>query len=268
MARSTGAAGQNGDGHPLSNVVSSESGRAHSGPRLEADSNPQSVSHYVADEQASVGRGSKRGAGPRISLRALSRTEFLPGAALAARGMIDDPILIQVFGANPKKRLRRLMHYYAHGMRFIHANGDLLGAFERGSLVGVIGATRPGCCQPRPLDVLRIVPTMVAHTSPAISLRLKRWVDAWARHDPQEEHWHIGLLAVEPRVQGLGVGTKLMVEHCARMDEARTVSYLETDRAKNVRFYERFGYRIAGQGQAQGIASWFMKRIAGGRGGF
>src|ERR1700677_3374472 len=98
MARSTGAAGQNGDGHPLSNVVSSESGRAHSGPRLEADSNPQSVSHYVADEQASVGRGSKRGAGPRISLRALSRTEFLPGAALGARGVIDDPILIQVFG--------------------------------------------------------------------------------------------------------------------------------------------------------------------------
>jgi ribosomal protein S18 acetylase RimI-like enzyme len=151
-------------------------------------------------------------------------------------------------------------------MRFIHLNGELLGAFEREILVGVIGAMRPGFCQPRPLDALRIVPMMVKHNSPAISLRLKRWVDGWGRHDPREDHWHIGLLAVEPRVQGLGVGTQLMVDHCARMDEARTVSYLETDCAINVRFYEKFGYRIAGQARVLGATSWFMKRLAGGEG--
>jgi RimJ/RimL family protein N-acetyltransferase len=295
MTRSTGAAGKNGEGLPLSNVASSaasESGDDLAPSCLEPNSNSQdsvsqygasqygasqdsvsqySLSQYSADKNASIGRGNETGAnetgaGRRIGLRALTRTEFRPAAELAARGMIDDPILVQVFGPNPKKRLRRLAHYYAYGMRFIHSNGDLLGAFEREILVGVIGATRPGFCQPRPLDALRIVPMMVKHNSPAISLRLKRWVDGWGRHDPREDHWHIGLLAVEPRVRGLGVGTRLMVEHCARVDEARTVSYLETDSAINVRFYEKFGYRIAGQARVLGVASWFMKRLAGGEG--
>jgi GNAT superfamily N-acetyltransferase len=98
---------------------------------------------------------------------------------------------------------------------------------------------------------------------PAAALRVKQWVDAWARHDPRDDHWHVWLLTVEPHVQGLGVGTKLMIEHCARMDEAGDVSYLETDKAINVRFYQKFGYRIAGQEQVLGVTNWFMKRVAG-----
>ena len=126
-------------------------------------------------------------------------------------------------------------------MRFIQSKGGFLGAFERGTLVGVIGTMRPGCCQPGPFDALRFVPTLLANNPPAAALRVKRWLDEWARHDPREDHWHVGLLTVEPHVQGLGVGTKLMIEHCARMDEAGAVSYLETDKAINVRFYQKFG---------------------------
>jgi hypothetical protein len=257
MTRSIGAASTNGEGLPLSNVVSSESG----------DNLARCAKRTGANEIGAHEIGANvTGTGRRILLRPLTRTECLPAAELAARGMIDDPILVRVFGPNPKKRQRRLTHYYAYGMRFIQLNGDLVGAFEREILIGVIGATRPGFCQPRPLDALRIVPMMVRHNSPAISLRLKRWVDGWGRHDPREDHWHIGLLAVEPHVQGFGVGTQLIVDHCARMDEARTVSYLETDCAINVRFYEKFGYRIAGQAQVLGGTSWFMKRLARGEG--
>jgi ribosomal protein S18 acetylase RimI-like enzyme len=260
MTRATGSASKSGEGLPLLPVDLSDSGPDFAGSDLESES----IGQHVVDDDASVGRGSQTGAGRRIVVRELGRAEFWPAAELAARGMIDDPILIRVFGLSSKKRLRRLTHYYANGLRYIHAHGELLGAFARGELVGVIGSMRPGCCQPGPVEALRIVPMMVRHTSPFISLRLKLWVDAWARHDPREDHWHIGLLAVEPRVQGLGVGTKLMAEHCARRDEAGTVSYLETDRANNVRFYEKFGYCVAGQAQALGVRSWFMRRAAGG----
>jgi ribosomal protein S18 acetylase RimI-like enzyme len=201
--------------------------------------------------------------GARIAFRELSRTEIAPAAELLGRGMGDNPIVVQAFGPDPEKRQQRLTRYYAQVVRFIQSKGGFLGAFERGTLVGVIGAMRPGCCQPGPFDALRFVPTLLANNPPAAALRVKRWLDEWARHDPREDHWHVGLLTVEPHVQGLGVGTKLMIEHCARMDEAGTVSYLETDKAINVRFYQKFGYRIAGQAQVLGVTNWFMKRIAG-----
>jgi ribosomal protein S18 acetylase RimI-like enzyme len=201
--------------------------------------------------------------GARIGFRELSRADTMPAAELLARGMSDNPIVVQAFGPDPEKRQRRLTRYYAQVVPFIQSKGGFLGAFERGALVGVIGTMRPGCCQPGPLDALRFVPSLLANNPPAAALRVKRWLDAWAKHDPREDHWHVGLLTVEPHVQGLGVGTKLMIEHCARMDAAGDVSYLETDKAMNVRFYQKFGYRIAGQAQVLGVTNWFMKRVAG-----
>jgi ribosomal protein S18 acetylase RimI-like enzyme len=198
--------------------------------------------------------------GARVGLREVS-TRGVAAAELAARGMADDPMVVKVFGADPAKRLRRLAHFYAKIVRFIRGRGELRGAFERGTLVGVIGTMRPGFCQPGTLDAVRILPTLVANLSPAAAMRLKHWIDEWARHDPREDHWHVGLLSVEPHVQGFGVGTKLIAEHCAHMDEAATVSYLETDKASNVRFYQRFGYGVIGQASVLGVTNWFMKRL-------
>ena len=201
--------------------------------------------------------------GARIGFRELSRADVVPASELLARGMGDNPIVVQAFGPDPEKRRRRLARYYAQVVPFIQSKGGFLGAFQRGVLVGVIGTMRPGCCQPGPLDSLRFVPALLANNPPAAALRVKRWLDAWARHDPREDHWHVGLLTVDTMVQGFGVGTKLMTEHCSRMDGAGHVSYLETDKAINVRFYQKFGYRIAGQAQVLGVTNWFMKRVAG-----
>jgi len=200
--------------------------------------------------------------GARIGFRELSRTEIAPAAQLLARGMGDNPILVQAFGPDPEKRQRRLDRYYAQVVPFIQAKGGFLGAFAGSTLVGVIGTLRPGFCQPGPMDALRFVPSLLANNSPAGALRVKRWLDTWALHDPREDHWHVGLLAVDSDMQARGVGTKLMTEHCARMDTVAATSYLETDKAINVRFYQKFGYKIAGQAPVLGVSNWFMRRGA------
>src|SRR5580698_5187340 len=105
MTRSIGAASTNGEGLPLSNVVSSESG----------DNLARCAKRTGANEIGAHEIGANvTGTGRRILLRPLTRTECMPAAELAARGMIDDPILVRVFGPNPKKRQRRLTHYYAY----------------------------------------------------------------------------------------------------------------------------------------------------------
>jgi len=200
--------------------------------------------------------------GARITFRELSRKDIPPAVQLLARGMRDNPILVRTFGADPEKRQRRLSRYYAQVVPFTLPRGGFLGAFTNRALVGVIGTLQPGCCRPRLLEVLRFVPSLLANNTPAAALRIKRWQDAWTRNDPQEDHWHVGLVAVDSDVQGMGVGTGLMSEHCARMDRLGATSYLETDKAINVRFYQKFGYHIVGQAPVLGVANWFMKRLA------
>lgn len=65
---------------------------------------------------------------------------------------------------------------------------------------------------------------------------------------------------MDARLQGQGIGSLIMREHCRRLDGDREIGYLETDKSENVRFYERFGYDVIGEEPVIGISNWFMRR--------
>ena len=44
------------------------------------------------------------------------------------------------------------------------------------------------------------------------------------------------------------------------MDAGRSAAYLETDKAENVTFYQRFGFRVTAQEDVLGVPNWFMLR--------
>ena len=70
---------------------------------------------------------------------------------------------------------------------------------------------------------------------------------------------------MDAHLQGKGVGSLLMRVFCVRMDAAGEDAYLETDKPENVRFYERFGFEVVGEGEVLGVTNWFMLRRAEGR---
>jgi ribosomal protein S18 acetylase RimI-like enzyme len=88
------------------------------------------------------------------------------------------------------------------------------------------------------------------------------WGGEWARRDPAEPHWHLGPVAVDPDSQGQGIGGAMLADFCARMDGHGALVYLETDKSENVRFYEKFGFAVAAQGEVLGVPNWFMSRPA------
>ena len=47
---------------------------------------------------------------------------------------------------------------------------------------------------------------------------------------------------------------------CARLDAARDIARLETDKPENVRFYKQFGFEIAAETDVLGLPNWFMVR--------
>src|SRR6185436_5975080 len=173
----------------------------------------------------------------------LKRTELAEAARLVGRGMCANPIFVWAFGIPDIERRRQaLARFFAPVLHGLYRRGLILGAFRDGSLVGVCGMARPGLCQPTPLEKLRVAPSVVLANPVGTPLRVLKWVREWARRDPTETHWHLGPVAVDSHLQGQGIGSAMLADFCARMDEGRTLSYLETDKSENVRFYQKFGF--------------------------
>src|SRR5215472_2947513 len=64
---------------------------------------------------------------------------------------------------------------------------------------------RPGSCRPSSIERVRVFPRAVIGNSIGTPLRILNWVGEWARRDPDEPHWHLGPVAVEPSLQGQGI---------------------------------------------------------------
>jgi GNAT superfamily N-acetyltransferase len=64
------------------------------------------------------------------------------------------------------------------------------------------------------------------------------------KHRPKTPHWQLQPLAVEPSLQGKGIGTALLQPILNRCDEDHVPAYLGTQKEKNVRFYEHRGFKV------------------------
>lgn len=178
--------------------------------------------------------------------------------------MCDNPDTVRAFGIDDtERRCRALTRFFAPVLHGLHHRGLILGAFREDNLVGVCGMARPGLCQPTPLEKLKLVPSVVFGNPIATPLRVLRWTAEWARRDPTEPHWHLGPVAVDSHLRGQGVGGAMLADFCARMDDCRAFSYLETDKAENVWFYEKFGFTVVAEAKVLGAPNWFMSRPAG-----
>lgn len=175
--------------------------------------------------------------------------------------MRDNPLHAAAFGEYPERRLRKLRKLMSAAFTVKDFSNTLVARCEDGVIVGVCGSMPPGGCPPTLAEKLRIMPALLS-SGPLTAVRTMRWLGVWDRHDPDERHWHLGPLAVDAHLQGMGVGSRLMQVFSAQMDAAREDAYLETDKEINVRFHERFGFEVVGEEEVLGVTNYFMLRRA------
>lgn len=192
-----------------------------------------------------------------VEIRELRRDELPAAVGVVARGMRDNPMHVAVLGNDPARRLRRLtamFRAYLPVMRRLP-----LGAYRAGTLVGVLGLESPDGCRPSIVGGLRVVASVITF-GPVVAPRAARWFAAYERRDPDERHWHLGPVAVDAGLQGMGIGSQMMVAFCALVDATRDMAYLETDKPENVKFYSRFGFETIDETTILGVRNWFMRR--------
>jgi ribosomal protein S18 acetylase RimI-like enzyme len=64
---------------------------------------------------------------------------------------------------------------------------------------------------------------------------------------PDEPHWYLPMIGVEPNAQGRGLGGALMRHVVARCDEEGALAYLESSNPRNISLYERHGFEVKGR---------------------
>ena len=63
---------------------------------------------------------------------------------------------------------------------------------------------------------------------------------------PQEPHWYLSMIGVDPSRQGQGLGSALLKAGLQRCDADGLPAYLESSSPKNVPLYERHGFEVIG----------------------
>jgi ribosomal protein S18 acetylase RimI-like enzyme len=77
---------------------------------------------------------------------------------------------------------------------------------------------------------------------------------------PRMPHYYLGVLGTGPATRGLGIGKQLLLSFCdlSASDQLSRGVYLETANPLNVRFYERAGFAVTGQGRLGAETLWCM----------
>lgn len=94
-------------------------------------------------------------------------------------------------------------------------------------------------------------------TIPGFNDRMAVYDEIAERCKPQEPHYYLGVLGTDPSQQGRGMGTQLLKSFCdlSAADPLSAGVYLETANPSNLRFYERAGFAVTGQGRMDASAT-------------
>ena len=85
-----------------------------------------------------------------------------------------------------------------------------------------------------------------------------RWVDS---RSPSEPLWQLDSIAVDPSVQGRGLGTAMIADGLDRARRDGVGAFLSTGTERNVSLYATCGFRVVDEAEAPGNGPriWFMR---------
>lgn len=96
--------------------------------------------------------------------------------------------------------------------------------------------------------------------TPGLNDRMALYDEIAETSKPPVPHYYLGVIGMDPAMHGLGIGTQLLKSFCdlSASDRLSGGVYLETANPSNVRFYERAGFAVTGQGNLGSANLWCM----------
>jgi ribosomal protein S18 acetylase RimI-like enzyme len=188
----------------------------------------------------------------KFSISFLEKSDISESSRVLSEAMLNVPLHIAVFQGHGEKE-RKLIENMFFGLLSDLPGITFLARINR----QIVGVMRMKSCSGSK------VTNEHAQTGDVTNLDWRKSYlhNEWARHDPLDQHWHLGPVGVLPSHQGEGIGTKLLSRFCQEVDACLSPAYLETDTDKNVRFYERFGFEIVKETEIFDVKNRYMWRL-------
>jgi ribosomal protein S18 acetylase RimI-like enzyme len=157
-------------------------------------------------------------------------------------------VVVLAFSADPAARsLYQDPHQYLmHFPSFVRAFGG--NAFAHGSAYYVDGYAGAAMWLPPEVspDENMVVDLLQQTGYAPVQKDVFAVFEQMARYHPQEPHWFLPFIGVDPLQQGKGCGAALMQHALVPCDRDRTLGYLESSNPKNIPLYERYGFELLG----------------------
>lgn len=175
---------------------------------------------------------------------------------LLAKAYLTNPINVAALGTGQSGFRLNKKHF---SLMATITPGNVFVAAQNERIVGMLNFIRyPDCLLPRWRQI-SLIPRLLLNVGSATP-RVLKWFSSWNQMHLREPHSHLGPIAVLPEFQRKGIGAKLMEYYCSILDQNAEVGYLETDRYENIKFYDKFGFRVITKFQVLGIPNWSMRR--------
>lgn len=188
-----------------------------------------------------------------ITISLMENNDLQESARVLSIAMVDNPLNCAVLGGKGEQERLEIQKRFTK--LFQQLPGIVFLAKEKNRIVGVM---RMKSC----LGDKNKPDPQKTETENEIDSRISVWRAEWGRHDPQEQHWHLGPIGVLPSHQGAGIGSLLMGRFCREVDLCSAKAYLETEGEQNRRFYSKFGFEIVARSMIFDVESLYMERVS------
>ena len=186
-----------------------------------------------------------------IQISLMEIKDIQESARVLSVAMLDAPVHLAVFQGKGEKQRLEIEKMFSE--LFIESPGIIFLAKEKQNIIGVMRMI--SCQGNKAADVPK-----ESKDENDITWRKSVWHGEWERRDPLTQHWHLGPIGVLPNYQGQGIGSMLLERFCKEVDACQAEAYLETDLDKNVRLYEKFGFKLTAETEIFGVKNRFMLR--------
>lgn len=188
-----------------------------------------------------------------VTIQAMQPQEIDEATAVLSRALLSNPLQEAVYRSHDHKTGQEIKENFRETLKKKPSQTFVA---KLGSQI--VGVYRMKPCIGRPFCSLNQLSLSLQFST--VQEREQSWLEAWASHDPIQQHSHFGPVGVLPEFQHQGVGRQLLQHYCDWLDSNQLAAYLEADKWQNVGFYEKFGFRIVEQAEILGIQNYFMWR--------
>ena len=162
-------------------------------------------------------------------------------ADVFARAFWDDPVFTWL---HPKQRTRysAMRRFFAAELAAGRRHGRTVTTSD---LAAVAHWAPPGRWRSTPWEQARMFPSgLLLAAKPKAGLTL---VTAMEKAHPKEPHWYLATVGSDPNRRGTGAGAAVIDAVLQDCDRDGIPAYLESSKADNVPYYERFGFAVTGE---------------------